>query len=94
VSASEHEEGMALNGATVKRLDGDARERDEIALRGIENVRDATAIAVAGERHETFDAMPRGLQAHALLTVIEALGGAIARRGGRCRRRAHAVIMA
>jgi hypothetical protein len=71
VSARDSEERVALHGASVERFDGHLGKRQEVALGGVENVRDATAVAVAGERHQTRDAVPRGLDTHALLAEVQ-----------------------
>jgi hypothetical protein len=64
---------MALLGASIQRQQLHIGERQEVALAGVEHVRDTAAIAVARQRHQAFDAMARSLDPHALLAEIEIL---------------------
>jgi hypothetical protein len=73
VSAGDREEGVALQGPPIQRLHRDVGEREEVPLGSVEHVRDTAAVAVAGERHQAFDAVPGGLHADALLAEVQVL---------------------
>jgi hypothetical protein len=94
VSARHGEERVALDRSSIQWLEGDVGEHEEVPLGSVEHIRDTAAVAIAGERHETFDAVPRSLHADALLAVIHALRALTWGLGWCCRREAHAIIIA
>ena len=72
---------MQLHGAALERRDRDLGERDEVALGGVQEVRHAAAVAVARERQQALDAVALGLDADALLAVVDARGSPPAAEG-------------
>ena len=62
-------------------LDGDVGERDEVALGGVQHVRDAAAIAVGGDGERARDAVALGFDEDAFLAMLHAR--IIARSGAR-----------
>ncbi len=71
VVARDGDEAVARAGAVVAdELDDAVGERDELALGGVEEVRDAAAVALLGERQEPRDAVARGLDVDAFVAVL------------------------
>ncbi len=60
---------VQLDRPTGERLDRDFGEREEVALGGVQDVGDAAAVAVAGERDRALDPVALGLDPDALLAV-------------------------
>jgi hypothetical protein len=73
VSTRHRQERVALFGTAIQRQQLHIGEHQEVALTGVQQVRDTTAIAVACQRHQAFDAVARSLDPHPLLTEIEIL---------------------
>ena len=59
-------------GVAVEQLHGGIGQREEVALRGVEQVRQTAAVAVGGQRRDTDDAVTRGVDRDALITVLHA----------------------
>jgi hypothetical protein len=85
VTALHREELVRLGRrAAVQRLHGGVRERQEVALRGIQQVGDPAAIAVAGEVDGPANAVAGGFEEDALATMFHAalIGRVLARVEG------------
>src|SRR5581483_9151371 len=54
----------------VEQLDRHVGQRDEVAVGRVEQVRDAAAVAVGGQRQRPGDPVPGGLDQDTLLTLL------------------------
>lgn len=63
--------------AALQWCDGYIGERDEVALRRVQHIRDATAVAVSRQREHTLDPVSLGLDPDPLPAVVHAGGIAL-----------------
>ena len=59
-------------GVAVKHLHGGIGQRDELALGGVQQIGQPAAVAIAGQRRDTDDAVARRIDGDALVTMLHA----------------------
>lgn len=59
-------------GVAAKQLHGGICQRDELALGGVQQIGEPAAVAIAGQRRDTDDAVARRVDRNALITMLHA----------------------
>ena len=72
-------------GVAAKQLHGGIGQRDELALGGVQQVGEPAAVAIAGQRRDTDDAVARRIDGDALITMLH--GSLFGRTGAKLKPR-------